>query len=95
MNEYKENIDPTVSNSFATAAMKFTNSLIDSNLKVYDEMRQSNLSLRLHEHYNRPEAIEKPGTLDGLIRGLATQSCQKYDLDIVKDVSISKLLILT
>lgn len=86
INEYDKNTDPTVSNSFATAAIKFTNTLIDSNLQVYDEARNKSESLRLQENFNRPEAIEKPGYFDGLIRGLATQPCQKIDLDVVSDV---------
>lgn len=88
-NEFHEDIDPRVSNSFASAAMKFTNSLVDSYLKIFDEKRNQTTVLRLHENYNKPEAVEKPGNLDGLIRGLATQSCQKLDLDVVSDVSMA------
>lgn len=87
-NGFQEDVDPTVSNSFATAAMKFTNSLIDSYIKAYDEKRNSSMVFRLHENYNKPEAVEKPGNFDGFVRGLATQTCQKLDLDVVSDVSI-------
>lgn len=87
-NEYHENIDARISNAFATAAMKFVNSLMDNFLKIYDENRNTSHFIRLHEHFNRPDILEKPGNLDGLIRGLATQPCQKFDLEVVSDVII-------
>lgn len=58
--------------------------------RLYGEDRAVNISLNLREHFNRPNTIEKPGHLDGLIRGLATQQSQKMDMDIVQDVSGSK-----
>lgn len=46
-----------------------------------------NMSLSLRDHFNRPHVVQKPGHLDGLIRGLATQQSQKLDMDYVREVS--------
>lgn len=86
-NKYKDDVDPSVSNSFATAALKFINSLMESHLHVLEEDRMANGSIRLQDHYNKPVVVEKPGFLDGLIRGLATQRSQKMDMAFISDVS--------
>lgn len=56
--------------------------------RLYDENRDINVTLGLRDHFNRPHVIQKVGLLDGLIRGLATQSSQKMDTDYARVVSI-------
>lgn len=56
--------------------------------RLYGEERDVNTSLSLKDHYNRPHVVQKPGHLDGLIRGLATQHSQKLDMDYVREVII-------
>lgn len=85
--DYDEEINPSVSNAFATAALRFVKSLVDDKLKLYGENRHVNQVLKLREHFNDPLVVEKSGYLDGFIRGLATQSSQKLDLAFAKDVS--------
>lgn len=84
---YRENVDPTVSNAFATAAIRFSNSLMTSELQMIEENRNSNSSVRLQDHFNKPIDLVKPGNLDGLVRGLATQKSQMMDLQFISDVS--------
>ncbi|XP_018334642.1 peroxidase-like, partial [Agrilus planipennis] len=86
-NNFNERIDPTISNSFATAALRFINSLMEGNLKLYKENRSSNTSISLSNFFNKPTSLEKPGFLDALIRGLATQASQKLDLNVVDEVT--------
>lgn len=61
--------------------------------RLYDENRDVNVTLGLRDHFNRPHVIQKIGLLDGLIRGLATQSSQKLDTDYAQVVSANILKI--
>uniref|UniRef100_V5I8I5 Peroxidase n=1 Tax=Anoplophora glabripennis TaxID=217634 RepID=V5I8I5_ANOGL len=87
---FDENIDPSVSNSFATATMRSLKSLYDGNIKLFNENREANSSLSLQKYFNNPNKIQQPGILDALIRGLATQSSQKIDRHFAEDL-INKL----
>ncbi|XP_063226524.1 peroxidase-like isoform X2 [Bacillus rossius redtenbacheri] len=84
--KYDENINPTVSNSFATAAIRFLYSMMDGDLKLYDEGREANQTMPLLYHFNKPQVVEESKNLVALVRGLATQSAQKNDLKYVDDV---------
>lgn len=84
---YSEQADPAVTNSFATAALRVINSLIDDKLGLYSENRVVNKSLNLREYFNRPSTVGEPGHLDALIRGLATQQSQKLDMDYASDIT--------
>ncbi|NP_001164313.1 peroxidase precursor [Tribolium castaneum] len=86
-NSYDENVNPSVSNEFATAAVRVLNSLKDGKLNLYKEDRLVNTSLNLRNHFNNPDLVEEPGYLDALIRGLATQSSQQLDLKFPDDIS--------
>lgn len=86
---YDEQVDPSVSNSFATAAMKFTNSLMSGDIELVSENRTSAVesSLKLKNHYNAPSIMEDEDNFDNLVRGLATQSSQKMDTKFSKAVT--------
>jgi peroxidase len=85
--QYNDKVDASVSNSFATAAVRGLYSLMDGKLNLYNENRLVNSSLNLRNHFNNPSIVEEPGYLDALIRGLATQSSQKLDLRFSEDIS--------
>ncbi|XP_046684195.1 peroxidase-like isoform X3 [Homalodisca vitripennis] len=77
---YREDVNPGVSNSFATAAIRSLNSMVDDEIRLYNENRSPNLvSLPLH-HFHRKETMHTDDHLDSLVRGLATQSAQTMDL---------------
>ncbi|CAK9811196.1 Pxd [Anthophora plagiata] len=82
--------DPAVSNEVATAALRFVISLMQEKLSLTDNARQVNSTLLLAEHFFKPNIIESGEVLDGLLRGLATQTTQKMDMSIIADVT-SKL----
>ncbi|RZC42334.1 peroxidase, partial [Asbolus verrucosus] len=84
--EYNEDVNPSVSNSFATASLRVLNSLMEGKLKLYQEDRLANSSLHLRDYFNKPDIIQQPGYLDALIRGLSTQSSQKLDLGFTEDI---------
>lgn len=62
-------------------------SVFSFSYRLYLENRKVNMSLNLREHFNKPITVEKPGHLDALIRGLATQHSQKLDMNLVEDVN--------
>lgn len=59
--------------------------------RLFDEKRHANNSLLLRDHFNKPDVLEREAALDGLVRGLATQSSQQVDVFLVEDVSHSLL----
>ncbi|XP_003425663.1 peroxidase isoform X3 [Nasonia vitripennis] len=79
--------DPAVSNEVATAALRFLQSLKQGKLRMTDNDRLINNSIKLSDYYYKPRSIEKSDVFDGLIRGLATQTAQKMDLHLVSDIS--------
>nr|AIP87047.1 peroxicentin [Macrotermes barneyi] len=85
-NDFTENVNPSVSNSFATAGMQFRLSMMDGTVGLFDESREMNTSLELRDNFNQPKTIEKPKHLDSLVRGLATQRSQKSDLYYENDL---------
>lgn len=85
--KYDKYVDSTVSNSFATAALRFIKSMVDEKLVLYKDNREVNGTLQLRNHFNKPDVLEEYGYLDALIRGLATQRSKAMDLRFVKDVS--------
>ncbi|CAG2065524.1 unnamed protein product, partial [Timema podura] len=84
--DYDENVNPTVTNGFATAAIRFLYSMMEGNIKLFDEHRNHNGSIALNHNYNKPRVVEESGKIDELLRGLATQNGQKSDLEYSSDV---------
>ncbi|KAI5728625.1 hypothetical protein M8J77_018738 [Diaphorina citri] len=85
---YNETVDPAVSNAFATAAAKFTNSLMSGDIELVGEDRSSeNSVIELRNHFNGPAVMETGDNFDNLVRGLATQSGQKMDTKYSKAVT--------
>lgn len=84
---YNSHEDPGISNEAATAAFRFVNSLMQGKLSMPDSSRQANRSIQLSEHFFKPRMIETDGAFDGLIRGLATQTSQKMDINLISDIT--------
>ncbi|XP_015600667.1 peroxidase isoform X3 [Cephus cinctus] len=84
---YNSYDDPAVSNEVATAALRFFNSLKQGKLSMPDETRQFNNSLQLSDYFYNPRIIESDDVFDGLLRGLATQTCQKMDTNLISDIT--------
>lgn len=61
--------------------------MVDEKLQLYKDNREVNVTLQLRNHFNKPNVLEEYGYIDGLIRGLATQSSKALDLKYAKDVS--------
>ncbi|XP_053983298.1 peroxidase-like isoform X3 [Hylaeus volcanicus] len=84
---YNSEDDPAVSNEVATAALRFLTSMMQEKLHLTDNTRQVNTTLSLVENFFKPSIIESDEVFDGLLRGMATQTCQKMDIHIIADVT--------
>nr|ARK19845.1 peroxidase-like protein [Ampulex compressa] len=84
---YDTEVSPAVNNEAATAALRSLNSLLQQNIRVVNEKREAQETLRLAENFFKPRVVESKDVLDGLLRGLATQMSQKMDLGIVADLT--------
>ncbi|XP_015434443.1 PREDICTED: peroxidase-like [Dufourea novaeangliae] len=82
--------DPAVSNEVATAALRFLTSLMQGKLSLTGNSRQINNTLSLVEYFFNPTVIESDEIFDGLLRGMATQTSQKMDMNIISEIT-SKL----
>lgn len=85
-NDFDKGVNPSISNSFATAAIRFRLSMMDGKVKMYNEERSTDKFLQLRDHFNKPSTIEEAGHLDSLVRGFATQRSQKSDLNYANDL---------
>lgn len=83
---YSPEIDPSITNSMATAGMRFVNSLLDGTFNLIDEDGSLNETYELVDHFNRPHIVNSPGKFDKLVRGLISQRSQSLDLHFADDV---------
>jgi peroxidase len=85
---YDPEVDASISNVFSTAAYRFGHSALSPQLLRLDrrgrEIRAGHLSLR--DAFFAPQRITDEGGIDPLLRGLATQRCQRVDVQVVDDV---------
>nr|CAD7416029.1 unnamed protein product [Timema poppensis] len=86
--DYSEHVDPSVINGHATAAFRYFHTNIAGYLHLVTEHRSSYSSLRLSDHFNRPEIIEEGENFDHLIRGMTTQSQECTDQYFTSEVSV-------
>ncbi|XP_045535396.1 peroxidase isoform X2 [Papilio machaon] len=82
---YNSDIDPTVTNSFATAAFHFVNTLFDQDIEFVD-VDNNVVAERLKDNYFKPELITAKGGLEKLLRGMVSQKSQNSDLNYDDDL---------
>lgn len=83
---YNPDIDPTITNSFATAGFHFVYSLLDQDIELVDENKNL-ASHRLIDNYFKPELVSQKGGLEKILRGMISQKSQKMDFNYDDDVS--------
>lgn len=84
---YKAEVDPTISNEFATAAYRVGHSLLSSKLlRLNDKLEEIEAgSLTLAGSFFQPQEITNHG-IDVILRGMASQRCQELDELVIDDV---------
>lgn len=76
---YREDIDSTITNSFATAAFRYGHTLISGSMKMFDKFGIVKSDLRLSEHQFSPFSLYLKDGIDSLLRGISFQPSQKFD----------------
>ncbi|XP_053677833.1 peroxidase-like [Anopheles nili] len=71
--DYDPEVDPTVSNAFATAAFRFFHNLIAGHLDLVAESMQPTGAIRLSDWIDKPSVLEQGDNFQALTRGMATQ----------------------
>lgn len=83
---YKTLISGPVSNEFAAAAFRMGHSLVQGKVKLYD-VSGNLITYNMQDVFNNPTSlISDPDFFDNAIRGLASQTSQTVDTNIVDDL---------
>jgi hypothetical protein len=87
-NGYNPNVDPRISNLFSGAVFRLGHSMLSGTLLRVDEngneIAEGHLPLR--NAFFAPSRIIDEGGIEPLLRGLALQTCQQIDVQVVDDV---------
>ncbi|XP_063241793.1 peroxidase-like [Bacillus rossius redtenbacheri] len=76
---YDDALNAGITNVFATAAFRFGHTLIQGHMKGLSQFGTVRQDLLLHQHHFSPFVLYKEGALDDFVRGLSTQTCQRFD----------------
>jgi len=83
---YDENVNPSMSAAFTTAAYRIGHTLLNSQLLKIGPNGEDNGAFNLKDAFFNPALITTPGTLDDLFRGLAYQEANQIDTQVVDDI---------
>jgi len=86
-NDYDQSTEPSITNAFATAAFRFGHSLVQGQMESYGVFGNLEKSLELHQQQLAPFELYKDNSLDGMVRGLATQPSQNMDTSVSKQLT--------
>ncbi|XP_059053482.1 peroxidase-like isoform X2 [Achroia grisella] len=83
---YNSDVDPTITNPFATTVFHFVNSLLDQDLELLDENNKVVSTSRLMNNYFKPEIVTQKGGLQKILRGMINQNSQRMDFNYDDDL---------
>lgn len=86
-NGYKHNIDPGISNLFATAAYRFGHSMLPDTLWRLDRYGRQirNGHVALQDAFFRPDLVMQDG-IEPILHGLTRHTPQRVDVHVIDDV---------
>ncbi|XP_058116226.1 peroxidase-like [Anopheles ziemanni] len=84
--DFDPDVDPSVSNAFATAAFRFFHNLIAGHLDLVEESTQPTGSIRLSDWLDKPAVLEMDGKYEGLSRGMTTQAHDRPNIHLSPEV---------
>ncbi|KYN35083.1 Chorion peroxidase, partial [Trachymyrmex septentrionalis] len=85
---YDPTVNPTIANSFSTAAYRFGHSLIQRSFIRFDSNHKpifNNVSI--HDEFINPANLDTAGSVDRLLLGLINQPCQRRDEFITEEMT--------
>ena len=84
---YNPNVDPSITNAFATAAYRFGHSMIRSFATMIDHITNRVESYRLRDNFFKSELYEK--ALEAILNGMINSNAETLDVNVVEDVTES------
>jgi len=85
---YNESVNPTIANSFATAAFRFGHSLVKSSIeRCNKEFRKVPFHIDLHKEMNNPSNLHNFGSVDRVLLGLVNTKLSRRDEFISKELT--------
>ncbi|XP_011866914.1 PREDICTED: uncharacterized protein LOC105561494 isoform X2 [Vollenhovia emeryi] len=85
---YDPTVNPTIANSFSTAAYRFGHSLVQRSFVRFDsDHRPIFNNVSIHDEFSNPANLDTAGSVDRLLLGLVNQPCQRRDEFMSEEVT--------
>ncbi|KAL6441885.1 hypothetical protein ACFW04_002349 [Cataglyphis niger] len=85
---YDPTVNPTIANSFSTAAYRFGHSLVQQSFVRFDSNHRPMFNnVSIHDEFSNPANLETAGSIDRLLLGLVNQPCQRRDEFITEEIT--------
>merc|ERR1712083_372347 len=86
-NTYNKDVNPSITNVFATAAFRFGHSMVQGHIEAYSKFGSKMKSTRLSKTAFAPYELYDNVTLENYVRGLTTQKNQKMDSSFPEELT--------
>lgn len=86
--QYHDDLDPQISNSFASAGFRLGHTLLSSSILRLHEDGSSDIQgpLLLQDAFFHPELLQQPDTIETVLRGMSASYAQEVDAKMITDV---------
>ncbi|XP_063226602.1 peroxidase-like [Bacillus rossius redtenbacheri] len=84
---YDIDLDPSTLNSFTTGCFRTFHSMVQGNIRFFDDDGGSKFGFPLREWFDRPSILHEEDKFDRMLRGLAWQPAQSMDPFTTQDLT--------